>query len=65
MHVDAGNADSGQAGCQSIDFLGLFPGNAEFVLFFAGRDFGMGLGIHIGIDAEGYRCGFAKGDCTG
>ena len=53
MHIDAGDLDPGQLrrhahrppGARAI-------GNAELVFGFAGRDFLVGLGVHVRIDAD-------------
>ena len=50
LHAVNGRRQSGQ-------------GHTEFVILFPRGDFGVGFGIHVGIDAQGNTGGMAKGRC--
>ena len=52
MHVDAGDLDPRQLRGAGIDHAGAVQRHAELVLGLAGRDFGVGTGIDIGIDPD-------------
>ena len=52
MAVYAGNLKMGQAFGVLIGLLGFFHGDAELVGFQAGGNVGMGLRVHIGVDAQ-------------
>ncbi len=53
MHVHAGGLDPGQLFRQAVKGRRLGEGHAELVLGLAGRDLVVGLGVDIGVDAEG------------
>ena len=59
MHVDAGDLDPRKACRPRIDLAGDRDRDAELVFGLAGRDFGVGLGVDVRIDADGDRCGLA------
>ena len=40
---------------------GVFVGDAKFVALQSSGDIGVGLWVHIGVDADAHRCDFAAG----
>ena len=58
--VDAHHLQAGQAGRVTVGAQRVFVCNAEFVAFEAGRDVGMGFGVHIGVHAQADRGHFPQ-----
>ena len=53
--VDADHLQVVKLGGAGVDRLGLVDGDAELVLFQAGGDIGVGLGVHVRVDPQRYR----------
>ena len=53
VHVNAGNLDAGQLGSLRVEAGRIVVGHAELVLGLAGGNFGVGLRIHVRVDAQG------------
>ena len=64
MHVDARHAHAGQLGGARVDLARAADRNPELILGSAGRDFGMGARVDIGIDPhrDGDGPPFRRGD---
>src|SRR5919198_4728856 len=60
MHVDAGDLDAGQLRGLIIEPRRLEEGDAELVFRSAGRDLGVGLGVHVRVDTNGNTGGLLK-----
>mmetsp|Transcript_23623 Transcript_23623/g.41909 ORF Transcript_23623/g.41909 Transcript_23623/m.41909 type:complete len:244 (+) Transcript_23623:4247-4978(+) len=52
MHIDADHIEVFHRTRHGIDFAGAGDRNTEFVFGFTGGDFGMGLGVDIGVHAD-------------